>query len=44
MNNQKMKGLSGVDNLSAYEVTEKRELTDIGSMAVYCRHRKTARR
>ena len=33
-----------VEELSAYEVLEKREITDIGSVSYLCRHKKTGAR
>ena len=36
--------LDRVEKLAAYEVLEKKELTDIGSYACLCRHKKTGAR
>jgi len=38
------KGLKELENLSAYEIVEKRPIEDVGSMSVLLRHRKTGAR
>ncbi len=41
MSDKKYAGLQGVECLEAYEMIEKREIADIGSMSVLMRHKKT---
>ncbi len=41
MSDMKYAGLQGIENLTAYEIVEQREIADIGCMSVLMRHKRT---